>query len=75
MGISREGSEPGIRTGINRGPASSRSHFFPPALKYHTFEVISPWNSQQLNRFINTVLSGQRETEHQGGYHCDFRPQ
>ena len=37
--------------------------FLPPALKYHTSEVISHWNSRQLNRFINTVLSGQRETE------------
>lgn len=37
--------------------------FLPPALKYHTSEVISHWNSQRLNRFINTVLSGQRETE------------
>ena len=28
MGISREGSEPGIRSGINRGPASLWSRFF-----------------------------------------------
>lgn len=40
--------------------------FLPPALKYHTSEVISPWNSQQLNRSINTVLSRQKETKNQG---------
>lgn len=45
----------------------------PLAFKYHTSEVISPWNSQQLTWFINTVLSGQRETKNQGGSPWDSR--
>lgn len=49
--------------------------FLPPALKYHTSEVISHWNSQQLNRFINTILSGQRETKNQGSYPYNSSPQ
>lgn len=54
MGISREGLEPGIRSRISRGPASSL--FFPPVLRNHVSEVISQWTSQQLDKRINTVL-------------------
>lgn len=74
MGIGREGSEPGIRSGVKRGPASLRSRFFLLLLKI-TLLKSSPTGApaaEPVPKHSSLWAEGKQEP---GRLPCDARPQ